>query len=113
MKMRIRKGDQVIVLAGKDKGSKGKVLQTFPDKGEVIVEGVNMVTRHQKPRQSTKTRATPQTQTGRITKPAPMAIGKVMLVCPRCGEASRVGSEITEDKRVRVCKRCHEYIDVV
>lgn len=113
MKMRIKKGDQVVVLAGKDKGSKGKVVQTNPEKGEVIVEGVNMVTKHQKPRQSAKTRATPQTQTGRITKPAPLAVGKVMLVCPRCGEPSRVGSETTEGKHVRVCKHCHEYIDVV
>lgn len=111
MKMRIKKGDQVIVLAGKDKGSKGKVIQTLPEKGEVIVEGLNMVTRHQRPRQNTKTRATPQTQTGRITKPAPLAVGKVMLVCPRCGEPSRVGSEAVEGKHVRVCKHCHELID--
>ncbi len=113
MKMRIKKGDQVMVLAGKDKGSKGKVVQTIPEKGEVIVEGVNMVTKHQRPRQSTKTRATPQTQTGRITKPAPLAVGKVMLICPRCGEPSRIGSETHEDKHVRVCKHCHEYIDIL
>ena len=113
MKMRIRKGDQIIVLAGKDKGNKGKVIHTFPDKGQVVVDGVNVVTKHQRPRQSSKTRATPQTQTGRITKPAPLAAGKVMLVCPRCGDPSRVGSELVEGKHVRVCKRCHEYIDEV
>ena len=111
MKMRIKKGDQVMILAGKDKGNKGKVLQTIPDKGEVIVEGINMVTKHQKPRQSTRGRATPQMQTGRITKPAPLSIGKVMLICPRCGDPSRVGSESVEDKHVRTCKRCHEFID--
>lgn len=113
MKTRIRKGDQVIVLTGKDKGNKGKVIQTLPDKGQVIIDGINMVTRHQKPRQSSKTRATPQTQTGRITKPAPMPIGKVMLICPRCGEASRVGSEYVEGKHTRVCKHCREYVDEI
>lgn len=112
MKMKIRKGDQVTVLAGKDRGSRGKVIQTLPEEGSVIVDGLNMVTRHQKPRRAT--RSTPQTQTGRITKPAPLAIGKVMLVCPRCDEPTRVGRGISEGgKPARVCKRCGELVDAV
>ena len=52
-------------------------------------------------------------QTGRITKPAPLSIGKVMLICPQCGEPSRIGSESVEKKHVRMCKQCHEYIDEI
>ncbi len=110
--MKIKKGDQVIVLAGKDKGNRGKVIQTVPKESAVIVEGANIVTRHQKPGRTT--RATPQTQTGRITKPAPLAIGKVMLICPRCDKPTRVSRSVSDrGKRVRVCKLCGEFIDVV
>lgn len=110
MGLKIKKGDQVMVLAGKDKGKKGKVLQTLPKEKAVIVEGVNIVTKHQKPQQST--RATPNTQTGRIQKPAPLTAGKVMLVCPHCGKPTRVGSAIGEQgRRVRTCKKCGELIE--
>jgi large subunit ribosomal protein L24 len=109
--MKVRKGDQVMVIAGKDKGRQGKVMQTLPKAKAVIVEGVNVVTRHQRPRRTT--RATPATQTGRIQKPAPLAIGKVMLVCPRCGEPARVGHTVGEGGRqARACKKCKELIDV-
>ena len=111
MALKIRKGDQVIAIAGKDKGRRGKVIQTLPKESAVIVDGLNMVVRHQRPKRTT--RATPATQTGRIQKPAPLAMGKVMLVCPRCGEPTRVGSAIGEGgHRARACKRCHELIDV-
>ncbi len=111
MGLKIKKGDQVVVLAGKDKGRQGKVIQTMPKDNSVIVDGVNMVTRHQRPRKTN--RATPAAQTGRITKPAPMSIAKVMLVCPRCGKPSRVGHTIGEGgRRARMCKRCDELIDV-
>ena len=111
MRLKIKKGDQIVVLAGKDKGRQGKVLQTLPKTNAVIVEGVNVVTKHQRPRRTT--RATPGTQTGRIQEPAPMDISKVMLVCPRCGKPSRVGHGTGEDgHHVRVCKRCDELIEV-
>jgi len=110
MGLRIRKGDQVIVLAGKDKGRSGKVIQTRPKESAVIVDGINIVTKHQRPRRAT--RATPGTQTGRIQKPAPLAIGKVMLICPRCDKPSRIAHQMGEhDRHVRVCKRCGELID--
>lgn len=111
MGLRIKKGDQVIVLAGKDKGRQGKVIQTLPKENAVIVDNINLVTRHQRPRRTS--RATPTTQTGRIQKPAPLAAAKVMLVCPRCGKPTRIGHSIgDEGRRVRVCKRCNELIDV-
>jgi large subunit ribosomal protein L24 len=111
MGLKIKKGDQVIVLAGKDKGRQGKVIQTLPKENKVIVDGINMVTKHQRPRRTT--RATPATQTGRIQMPAPLSIAKVMLVCPRCGKPTRVGRVVGENnRRVRVCKRCGELIDV-
>ena len=110
-KLRIKKGDQVVVLAGKDKGRQGKVIQTLPKDNSVIVDGINIVTRHQRPRRAT--RATPGTQTGRIQKPAALSISKVMLICPRCGKPSRVGHAAGEGgHRVRVCRRCNELIEV-
>ena len=110
MKLKVKKGDEVIVLAGKDKGSRGKVIGTFPKEGTVIVGGVNMVTRHQRPRRTS--RAMPQTQTGRIQKPSPLEIGKVMLICPRCEKPTRVAHAISEGgRRVRSCKKCGELID--
>lgn len=110
MTLKIKKGDQVIVLAGKDKGKSGKVLRAMPDDNTVLVEGRNMVTKHQKPGQTT--RATPQTQTGRIQKPAPLAAGKVMLICPHCSKPSKIGSGTGEDgRKVRACKKCGELIE--
>ena len=111
MGLRIKKGDQVLVIAGKDKGRQGKVIQTIPEKNAVIIDGVNMVTRHQRPKRTT--RSTPASQTGRIQKPAPLGVSKVMLICPRCGKPSRVGHGIGESEhRVRTCKKCSELIDV-
>jgi large subunit ribosomal protein L24 len=111
MGLTVKKGDQVQVLAGKDKGRQGKVIQTLPKENAVIVDGINIVTRHQRPRQNT--RSTPATQTGRIQKPAPMSAGKVMLICPRCDKPTRVGHTIGEGgHRVRTCKRCGELLDI-
>lgn len=110
MKLGIRKGDQVVVVAGKDKGRQGKVIQMLPKDAAVIVDGINMVTRHQRPRRAT--RSTPATQTGRIQKPAPLAIGKVMLICPHCSKPTRIGHGIGEgQRRVRKCQQCEELID--
>ncbi len=110
--LKIRKDDMVEVIAGKDRGKRGKVMHTLPRENRVVVEGINLVTRHQKPRSTS--RATPQTQTGRVVKPAPLHISKVMLVCPRCSQRTRIAISFTSDgKRVRTCKKCKEYIDSV
>lgn len=110
-RLRIKKGDEVVVLAGKDKGKKGKVIEAIPEQGRVIVDGANIVTKHQRARQAT--RATPSTQTGLIHMPAPMSVSKVMLVCPKCSKPTRIGTGATNDGvRTRRCQKCSELIDV-
>ena len=105
MSMRIRKNDQVRVISGKNKGKEGKILRHIPEKSMVVVEGVNMVSRHVKPSQKNP-------QAGIIKQEAPIYAAKAMLVCPRCGAATRVGSSFLESgKKVRVCRKCSEIID--
>lgn len=107
--MDIKKGDTVLVLAGKDAGKHGKVIQAVPTAAKVTVDGVNIITKHQKPRGSTARAA--QQQTGRIKKPAPLARGKVMLVCPKCDKPTRVAHGVGErGHRARICKKCGEQI---
>ena len=97
--MNIRKDDKVVVLSGKDKGKQGKVLVAEPKTMKVIVEGVNVATKHQKPRK--------QGEEGGIIKvETPIYAAKVQLVCPKCGKATRVGHKVEGDKKVRVCKKC-------
>ena len=99
-KMSIKKDDTVIVLSGKDKGKKGAVLEAMPESRKVVVEKVNVVSRHQKPRQQGE-------QGGIIKKEAPIYACKVMRVCPKCGKPTRPASKVGKDgKRVRVCKKC-------
>jgi len=97
--MNIKKDDKVVVLSGKDKGKEGKVLVADPKAGKVIVEGVNVATKHQK--------AQKQGQEGGIIKvETPIYACKVALVCPKCGKATRVAHKFVGDKKVRVCKKC-------
>ena len=96
-KMNIKKGDKVVVITGKDKGKDGKVTALVGDK--VIVEKVNMITKHVKPRGAKKP--------GGITKmEGPIDASNVMVICPKCGKATRVGHEIQGEEKVRVCKKC-------
>ena len=98
-KIHVKTGDEVQIISGKDKGKTGKVLQVAPDEGKVIVEGLNMVTKHVKARR--------QDQLGGIVKAeGALYASKVMPVCPKCKKPVRVGSEIRNDKKVRVCKKC-------
>ncbi|NIA10757.1 MAG: 50S ribosomal protein L24 [Nitrospiraceae bacterium] len=105
--LEIKKGDMVIIIAGKDKGLKGKIVRTLPGKGMVIVEGVNMQTHFLRPTQDM-----PQ---GKITKrEGPVYGSKVQLICPHCHEKTRVAHKILENgKSVRVCRNCHEVIDKI
>ena len=97
--MKIKKDDKVIVLSGKDKGKEGKVLVADPKGMKVIVEGVNVATKHQKPMR--------QGQEGGIIKvETPIYACKVMVVCPKCGKATRVAHKLENGKNVRVCKKC-------
>jgi large subunit ribosomal protein L24 len=119
--MKIRKGDLVQVLSGKDRGKQGRVIEADPVKRRVIVENLNLVKRHRKPRPMKDSSRMGQTQVqpgGVIDLAAPLAVSKVMIVCPTCGRASRVGYEFREDDKgrrtkVRVCKRdgCGEVLD--
>jgi len=103
--MKIRKNDNVVVLAGKDKGKKGKVRFVYPDKERVMVEGINMIKRHARARKQAR-------QAGIIEREAPINISNVMLVCSKCNKSVRIGNRTLEDgKRVRYCKSCGEVID--
>ena len=97
--MNVKKGDTVIVLSGKDKGKQGKVLAADPKAMKLTVEGVNVATKHQKPRK--------QGEEGGIIKvETPIYASKVQLVCPKCGKATRVAHKLSGGKNVRVCKKC-------
>ena len=100
-KVHVKTGDTVVVINGKNRGKKGKVMQVSPSEGKVIVEGVNMVTKHVKPRQMGE-------PGGLIKAESALYADKVQLVCPKCGEATRVGRAIGKDnKKMRVCKKCN------
>lgn len=110
-KMNLRKGDEVIVLSGKDRGKRGKVIQTVPDEGKIIVDGVNVVTRHQRPR-STSGRAMVKQQLGEMQMPLGIPQGKVMLVCPKCSKETRMSRvKATDGEMVRRCRKCNELVD--
>ena len=103
--MKVRKNDTVIIIAGKDKGKKGKVRRAIPEEHRVLVEGLNMIKR-----QSRASRAA--RQAGIIELEAPLHISKVMLLCEKCGKPTRVGFRfLTDGKKMRICKSCQEVID--
>ncbi len=101
----VRKGDTVAVIAGRERGKRGKVLRILPDQGRVIVEHVNMIKKHQRPTQKLR-------QGGIIEREGPLALSNVLLVCSRCDRPSRTGVKILADgRKVRVCKRCGEAVE--
>ena len=105
-KMRLKKGDRVRVISGKDKGKEGKILVAFPAEHKVIVEGVSVASRHSKP-----TQANPQG--GIVKKETPIYASKVMLVCPNTGKPTRIGHAFLEDgRKVRVAKVSGEVVDL-
>ncbi len=102
--MKLRKGDTVMVIAGKDKGREGKIARVLKDANKVIVEGVNTAKRHQRPTGQTM-------QGGIIDKDMPIAASNVMLMCDKCDGPSRVGYEFdAEGNKARVCRRCGEEV---
>ena len=111
--MHVKSKDQVVVISGKDKGKKGKITAAFPKAGRVTVEGVNLVTKHQKARNAMQ-------PGGIIKKELPIDASNVMLICPKCGKATRVAHKVTtvtlengkqDRKMIRVCKKCNADID--
>ena len=102
--MNIRKDDKVVVISGKDKGKEGKVLVSNPKAGKLIVEGVNVATKHQKPRKQGE-------EGGIIKMETPIYACKVMRICPKCSKPTRAAFKTLEDgSKVRVCKKCGETI---
>ena len=103
--MRIKKGDTAVVITGKNKGAKGRVLTVMPGDQRVIVEGVNMIKKHQKPNKKFQ-------QGGIIEKEGPLHISNTMLVCPKCNKPTRIGVALLEGgKKQRSCKKCKEVIE--
>jgi large subunit ribosomal protein L24 len=118
--LKVRKGDTVEVMKGKDRGKRGRVIEADPKQGRVLIENVNMIVRHQRPRpiQNASRMGGPQIiPGGRIEMAAPVPVSNVMVVCPTCGKPTRVGTHLRETKdktlRVRVCKNpeCGQEID--
>ncbi len=103
--MHVKREDTVQIIAGKDKGKRGKVQQVLPRDGKVVVEGLNMVKRHVRPRPTVR-------QAGIVQQEAPLQASNVMLVCTHCDKAIRVSHTFLDNvKKVRVCKSCKEVID--
>lgn len=102
--MKIRKGDNVKILSGKDRGKAGKVARVLSKEKKAIVEGLNLVKKHARPKR--------QGEKGqRISVPAPVDISNLMLVCPKCSKPARIGFKVTNKAKFRVCKRCKSEIN--
>ena len=101
--MKIKKGDQVLIISGKDRGRKGKVLSAFPSEQKIMVEAVNIRKKHVRPKK--------QGEKGQIVKtPAPISISNIKLICPKCKKATRIGYKLEGEKKYRVCKKCGQEI---
>ncbi len=109
MSVKIRKGDQIEVISGRseDKGKRGEVIKVTPDEGRVVVQGVNLRTKHQRQVQAKGRTMNP----GLVRFESPIHISNVMLVCPKCNKATRVGLSRDGEKVQRICKRCNGLID--
>lgn len=101
--MRIKKGDTVLIISGKDRGKKGKILQDFPKQGKIIVEGANLRKKHIKPRKAG--------EKGQIVEmSSPFYASNVKIICSKCKKAARIGCKILEGKKYRICKKCGQEI---
>lgn len=102
--MKIKKGDQAVVISGKEKGKKGKVTVVIPGDNRVVIENVNVVSRHRKPRSA-------QDKGGIMKIAAPIEASNVMVLCPACGKATRVSHKVIEGEKARICKKCGASLD--
>ena len=97
--MKLKKGDNVLIISGKDKGKKGQILNVFPKGGKILIEGVNLRKKHSKPKK--------QGMKGQIISvPSPINASNVMVVCSKCSKATRISYKIVEDNKFRKCKKC-------
>lgn len=104
MARKIKKGDQVIVISGDEKGKMGKVIKVFPAENKVLVEKVNIVKKHERFR-------SPQEPSGIVDKEAPIHISNVAIICPNCGERAKVGFRTEGEKKIRYCKKCNQSVE--
>ncbi|MDO8513335.1 MAG: 50S ribosomal protein L24 [bacterium] len=102
--MKIKKGDTVLVITGKDRNKTGKVIRTLSSENKIVVEGINIVKKHVKP-----TRGKPQGGIIDITKP--IAISKALIICPSCSKAVRIGCKLSEKGKLRICRKCNASVD--
>jgi len=101
--MKIKKGDTILIISGKDRGKKSKVIKVFPTLNRLLAEGVNLRKKHQKPKRSG--------EKGQIIlMPCPIAVANVKLICPKCAKPTRVGFKILNKNKVRICKKCNQEI---
>ena len=109
MSTKIRKGDTVEVITGRteDKGKRGEVIKVFPEENRLVIQGVNLRSKHQKQVQSQGRTVSP----GMVRFESSIDISNVMLVCPKCGKPSRLGVQIEGEKKSRICKKCNALID--
>lgn len=101
--MKIKKNDTVLIISGKDKGKQGKVLKVLPKEGKIMIEGVNLVKKHRRPK-------TEKEQGQVVEIPKPIDASNAKLVCPKCNQSSRVGYKMTEQDKFRVCKKCGQEV---
>lgn len=101
---RLKKGDMVKVISGKDKGKTGKIVKTIPEKNKVVVEKINIIKKHKRPDQTSRG--------GIVEMEAPLDASKVSVICGKCKEVARIRNRILEDgKKVRICSKCNDVID--
>lgn len=101
--MKIRKGDKIRVMVGKDKGRDGVIDRVYPKSGKVLIQKVNIYKKHIK-------KSDKMPQGGVVEVPRPLDVSKIMLICPKCGKLTRVGYRVEKDKKYRVCKKCESKI---
>ena len=103
MSMKFKKGDNILIIAGKDKNRTGKIIKAFPKELKILVEGINLKKKHVRPKR--------EGEKGQIVEvPAALDISNVKIICPKCGKATRIGYKINKDQKARVCKKCDQEI---
>ncbi len=101
--MKVKKGDTVLIIAGKDKGRTGKIIRSFPKDLKILVEGINLKKKHVRPKK--------EGEKGQVVEiPGALETSNVKIVCPKCGKASRVGYKLEKDRKFRICKKCKQEI---
>ena len=101
--MKLKKGDNVLIISGKDRTRTAKILKSFPKEGKVLVDGINLKSKHVRPKK--------QGEQGQVVKvPAPIDVSDAKFICPKCGKAVRLGYKVDKDRKYRICKKCQSEV---